>query len=399
MKLFIFTLGVFDIELDGSSLIKDASRSYKLFKLFQYFLTFRNTKILPETLIENLWPDHNSYDPQNMLRAQIYRLRQLITSSLPKDLNQKIYATINFTNGYYSLDLGEKVIVDVDEFEKLINLGDSKRIDDINSSITYYENALALYKGTYLDENSYELWLVPIKNYYSGLYTRTLFKLLDILKDQEKYHKIIEVCTKAITYQSQDENIHIYLMEAMLKLGQIKDAISHYDYITFLLNKDKDLNTSSALSEVNRKIQNQLIEKSKTSISNIKLKLEDEEDSGPLFCDFDHFRLLFNMQKRKRDIELEPSFITLITLDENLIEDKLKQWEKIMTDVLKTSLRTGDAFTFWNELQILILLENVQGDGLEIIENRIKNKLKTVSKEEYKIKIKSSSIVPLASLI
>ena len=78
MKLYISTLGVFDIELGDKSLLRDASRSYKLFKLFQYFLTFRNNKILPDTIIDNLWPDHESYDPHNMLRAQIYRLRQLM---------------------------------------------------------------------------------------------------------------------------------------------------------------------------------------------------------------------------------------------------------------------------------------------------------------------------------
>lgn len=61
MKLYISTLGVFDIELGDKSLLREASRSYKLFKLFQYFLTFRNNKILPDTIIDNLWPDHESY--------------------------------------------------------------------------------------------------------------------------------------------------------------------------------------------------------------------------------------------------------------------------------------------------------------------------------------------------
>ena len=189
-------------------------------------------------------------------------------------------------------------------------------------------------------------------------------------------------------------------MEAMLKLGQIKDAISHYEYTIFLLNKDMDPSKTSALSEINRKIQNKLIEKSKTNITNIKLKLEEESDSGPLYCDFDHFKLLFNMQKRKRNLEEEPGYITLITLNEDLIDFELKQWEKTMIDVLKGCLRTGDAFTFWNELQILILLQNVQGDGLEVIEDRIMEKLKKSAKDKnYDIKIKSSSIAPKTTLI
>ena len=400
MKLYISTLGVFDVELDGKSLLKESSRSYKLNKLFQYFLTFRNNKILSDTLIENLWPDNESFDPQNMLRAQIYRLRQMIKSSLPDGVDEKSYASIVFTNGYYCLEVGNKVTLDVDEFENLIKQGDKERTSDINSSIIYYEKALDLYKGTYLEENSYELWLVPMKNYYSSLYAKTLYKLLDILNEQENYHKVIEVCNKAITRETHDGNIHISLMEAMLKLGQIKDAISHYEYTTFLLNKEMNPNIKSSLSDINRKIQNKLIEKGKTNLSSIKLKLEEDLDQGPLFCDFDHFKILFNMQKRKRNIEEEPGCITLITLNEDLIEDELKQWEKTMTGILKKSLRTGDAFTFWNEMQILILLQNVQGDGLQIIENRITDKVRTLLMDmNYDINIKSSSIVSETALI
>ena len=395
MELYITTLGIFDVELDGSSLLKESSRSYKLNKLFQYFLTFRNNKILPDTIIENLWPESESFDPQNMLRAQIFRLRKMMKSSLPEDVDEKYYTSIVFTNGYYCLQVGDKVTIDVDEFENLIKQGDKERAIDINNSIIYYEKALDLYKGSYLEENSYEIWLVPMKNYYRNLYTKTLYKLLDILSEKEEYHKIIEVCNKAITYETHDENIHIYLMETMLKLGRIKDAVSHYEYTTFLFNTNINPNTRSALNDINKKIQNKLIEKSNTNLSNIKLKLDEELDQGPLFCDFDYFKLLFNMQKRKRNIEEEPGFITLVTLNEDLNEAELKQWENTLTQILRSSLRTGDVFTFWNKLQILILLENVQGNGLQIIEDRIKNKLITHSNDKnYDIKIKSSSIVP-----
>lgn len=398
MKLFITTLGIFDIKLGDNSLLKESSRSYRLYKLLQYFITFRNKKILAETIIENIWADHQSYDPQNMLRAQIFRLRQMIKSILPEGEDEKLYMSINFNNGYYSLDIGDRVTIDTEEFENLISLGDNKSIQDINSSVTYYEEALAIYKGIYLEENAYELWLVPIKNYYGSLYTKTLFKLLEILDYKEDYHKIIKICQNAIVFEPQNENIHIHLMESMLKLGQIKDAESHYEYTTFLLNKD----TTSALRDINRKIQNHLIEKSETNIINIKQNLQDESGQGPLLCDFDYFKFLFNIQKRKRAIGEEPTYITLITLSEDSIikRGELKCWGKTMTEILKSSLRQGDVYTFWNELQILILLQNVQGDGITTIENRIKDNLNSIAEDIiYDISIKSSSVMLETSLI
>ena len=402
MRLFISTLGVFDIKLEDTSILKESNRSYRLYKLLQYFIAFRNKKILADTIIDNIWQDHESYDPYNMLRAQIFRLRQLIKSFIPEGEDESLYMSINFNNGYYSLDTGERVLIDTEEFEKLIALGDNNSFEDINSSITYYESALNIYKGIYLEENAYELWLVPIKNYYSRLYIKTLFILLEILEDKEQYHKIIEICQNAIIYEPYDENIHIYLMEAMLKLGQVKDAISHYEYITFLLKKEIITNISPALQAMNRKIQNYLSEKGKTNIINIKRKLQEDEDIGPLQCDFDYFKFLFSIQKRKRNIKEEPDFIVLITLKENSImqQEELKDWDKTISQVLRKSLRQGDVFSFWNESQILILLQNVQGDGLTTIENRIKDNLNISSKDiVYDIKIKSSSIVSETEIV
>ena len=402
MKLFIYTLGVFDIKLEDTSLIKDSSRSYTLYKLLQYFITFKNKKILADTIIENVWPDHESYDPNNMLRAQIFRLRQLIKKSFPKDGDEKNYMSINFSNGYYSLEVGKNVRIDIDEFNHLIELGDEKFIDDIDSAVENYEKALEIYKGTYLEENGYELWLVPMKNYYKSLYLKTLFKLLKILESQQDYKKVIKICQNAIIYEPEDENIHIHLMEAMLKLGQTKDAESHYKYILFLLNKDPESGTSTALKEINRKIQNSLTKKSETNIINIKQKLEDDIETGPLSCDFSYFKFLFNLQKRKRNIEEEPTYITLITLNENseIKRGELKCWGKSMSEILKKSLRHGDAFTFWNESQILVLLLNVQDDGITLIENRIRENLKAVADDIiYDIHMKSTSIMSDTSLM
>lgn len=401
MKLYISTFGVFDIKLDDVSLLKESSRCYKLYKLLQYFITFRNKKILPDTLIDNLWADHESHNPNNMLRAQIYRLRQFVKSIIPEGEDERLYMQINFNNGYYSLDIGERVSIDTEEFEELIALADTNTNQDIDASINYYEEALDIYKGSYLEENENELWLVPIKNYYKKLYIKTLYIMLEILKEKEDHNKIIEICQKAIAYEPQEEYIHIYLMEAMLKLGQIKDALSHYKYTTFLLNEEMTVNSSLALSNINRKIQNLLSERDKADIRNIKMKLqEDDLNKDASLCDFDYFKFLFNIEKRKRSIGEENNFLTLITLTEDLSKEELKTWRKTIIKVLKTSLRWGDIFTFWNDFQILLLLQNVQVDRIGNIERRIQDNLEFVSRDiTYNITISSSLIASELAII
>ena len=138
MELYITTLGDFDIKSGDKSLLEESNRSYRIYKLLQYFLTFRNKKLLPETIIENLWKDSESFDPKNMLRAQIFRLRQMLKRILPEDEDETDYLQINFSNGYYFLEVGNKVKIDNDIFEKLISEGDSHRIENTSIALEYY---------------------------------------------------------------------------------------------------------------------------------------------------------------------------------------------------------------------------------------------------------------------
>ena len=138
MKFYISTLGEFDIKVDGQSILRDSNRMYRIYKLFEYFLTFRNKKLLPETIIDNLLSDSESEDPKNMLRTQIFRLRKIINALIPKGELPEKYMNLNFTNGYYCLEIGENTIVDIDVFENLIQ-GDKEREYDIESAIESYQ--------------------------------------------------------------------------------------------------------------------------------------------------------------------------------------------------------------------------------------------------------------------
>ncbi|MDW5299139.1 MAG: bacterial transcriptional activator domain-containing protein [Sedimentibacter sp.] len=379
MKLYINTFGEFDIKVNGQSVLKESSRTYKIYKLFEYFLTFRNKKLLPDTIIDNLLADSESDDPKNMMRTQIFRLRKIIKAFLPEDSEDEKYIKINFTNGYYCLEIGENTIIDVEEFEELIHQGDIECNSDIGSAIELYENAINLYKGLYLSDNSYEVWLVPTRNYYQRLYLKTLYKLFGLLKEKEEYEKIIPLCEKALLVEPYEEDIHINLMEAMLKLGKFKTAMNHYEYAVNLLEKEMDAKPSGKFIEILKKAQNNTFRNVDIDLSSIKMKLEDVLATGAIHCDLEYFKFLFNMQKRKSHRNNEYDYLCIINYnqrDYNYYDPEesskcLNDWAKL----LKNSLRKGDAFTFWNDRQILIMLHDVRGDGVQIIQDRIVNNL------------------------
>jgi DNA-binding SARP family transcriptional activator len=315
MKLYISTLGEFDIKLDGQSILKDSSRMYRIYKLFEFFLTFRNKKLLPETIIDNLLSDSESDDPKNMLRTQIFRLRKIINSLIPKGELPESYLNLNFTNGYYCLEIGENTIVDIDVFESLIQKGDKEREYNINSAIDNYQNAIGLYKGLYLSDNAYEVWLVPTRNYYQRLFLKTLHKFIELLKKNEENERIVALCEETLLIEPFEENIHIELMEALLKIGQNKSAMQHYEYALNMLEKELDAKPSAKFISFNNKIQNYSTRNSDLDIAAIEKNLEEESSEGAMYCSLDYFKFLFNIQKRKSLRNNEYDYLCTITIN------------------------------------------------------------------------------------
>lgn len=384
MKLYISTFGGFDVKVENQSVLKKSSRTYKLYKLFEYFITFRNRKLLPETIMDNLRSDRESSDPKNVLRTQIFRLRQIIKTFFPDELDESDYLSINFINGYYCLETGEKATLDIDEFESLINQGDLECNNNIENAITLYENALSLYKGSYLSDNAYEVWLVPARNYYQRLYLKTLYRLIDLLNKKNDNDAVIELCEKSLLLEPYEENIHIALMEAMTKLGRAKSAIEHYDYAVNLLEKEMDIKPSAKFINSLDKIQNNVSYKKDIDFSDINKKLDFGISTGAVKCNFEYFKFLFNIQKRKALRNDECDYLSIITLIG--VEDKCKAFDESselsnnLTRLLMFSLRKGDIFTFWNDNQILLMLHDVRGDGTKRVEERIRNNLKNYTK-------------------
>ena len=376
MKLYISTLGEFDIKLDGQSVLKDSSRTYKIYRLFEYFLTFRNKKLLPETIIDNLLSESESDDPKNMLRTQIFRLRKTINSIFPENKDVSKFLNLNFTNGYYCLETGENTVIDIDEFENFIKKGDKEKDYDTNSAISNYQSAINLYKGLYLSDNAYEVWLVPTRNYYQRLFIKTLYKFIELLKKNEESERIITLCEETLLIEPYEENIHIEMMEALLKIGQHKSAMHHYEYALNMLERELDAKPSAKFLNFINRIQNYSSRNGDLDIAAINKNLEYEISEGAMYCSFEYFKFLFNLQKRKSIRNNEYDYLLSITINDNNNNYKEHEIKKSLRDVLSVlekSLRKGDVFTCWNDNQILVILHDVKENGTEIIKERLTN--------------------------
>jgi two-component SAPR family response regulator len=72
--LQIISLGDFRVKFGEKVLTQEANRSYRLWELFKYLLTNKDQVVLPEVLVEKLWPEQEYADAKSAVRTMVYRL-------------------------------------------------------------------------------------------------------------------------------------------------------------------------------------------------------------------------------------------------------------------------------------------------------------------------------------
>jgi two-component SAPR family response regulator len=385
----IYTLGDFDLSINNQSFFRESSRKHKIIKLFQYLLTFRGKKLLPETIIENLEPGNEYNDPNNVLRTQIFRLRKTLMQ-FAGDLRQSgssqpYYCRIVFSRGYYILELSEHVILDVDEFDKLVNLADQARRTNPDEAIKLYKKAVDLYKGDYLSGCNCDTWVVPVRNHYNRVYLQALFSLIELSTRKRDYSQIIDTCEKALLIEPYEEALHISYLEALLEAGLVKHALSHYGYVISHVCKELGVRPSWRLQSIHRKIQSSINGNSDGEMNLrciTELLMPEDYGNGAVFCDLDHFRLLYDICHRNSSRNEIPACICLVTLIQNNLSHMPVRDQDSITESLKKalrfSLRKGDVFAMWNDTQAVALLSAVKSDGYAVIEKRIRKNFSAV---------------------
>lgn len=375
----ITTLGDFDITVDDISIMDEIGNSQRIIKLFKYFLIHKDTKLLPENIIDDLWSDEEFKNPINMLRTQISRLRKILDVD---KINVEPFFNIKYINGYYVLNLEDYCQVDFIEFEKILEKDIISIKGYIERDYLKFRDVILSYKGKLFAEMGNEYWLIPIMSRFERLYVKALSYYIDYLKENLMYTEIIEICEKAINIQPYEEIIHLNFMEALINLKQHSYALIHYEFFTRRLFNDLGVVPSKKLTELYKKIK----QKEDNPNSSIDLNKIDDEMSkefnlgGVVFCDAEHFKFLYNYEKRNKNRRVDKSIgvgIGIVTLysraHTQLSKKEIKKAMDLLGYVLFKSFRYGDVVSKWNDNQMIILLYGLRQEHIKIVVDKINN--------------------------
>ncbi|MGI6554911.1 MAG: AfsR/SARP family transcriptional regulator, partial [Bacillota bacterium] len=150
----ITTLGNFQVICNGNDLTDALSKSLKVWELFKYLLTFRDDLILPEKIIQSLWPEADYVDPKRTLRALIFRLRKALELEECSESDSLIVSS----RGCYKFETRECCTIDVVLFENLFRSACEAARYDTEKAIDLFGQAVEMYKGDYLSETHGHDW-------------------------------------------------------------------------------------------------------------------------------------------------------------------------------------------------------------------------------------------------
>lgn len=369
--LTVRTLGAFAV-LSGDDVLSSASpRAQNLWKLFKYILTNRDHPISTDRLIELLWPDGDCENPIKALYSLMYRLRSLLNSG---EAPKQDY--ILFRHNSYMWNKDAPCRIDVEDFDRYAAQAAEVGRDRI-SRIACYQKALALYQGDYLSESAMEDWVLPWANYYKRIYSSCVKALAKLLMDDCDYTAAVRVCEQAIERDPYEEILHEMLINCLINMGQLTQAMTHYNYISNLLYKELGVQPSERLQKLYKSIH-QSAQDVQYDLRTIKLSMQEDPSAshGAFLCDIEVFRQLYKLESRTMERSGQVAYVAVITVTTpaHMLPDNrtLNEAMYLLRQVTVDSLRRGDVVSQYSKSQLVLLLATITLEDCELVLGRIR---------------------------
>jgi len=221
--------------------------SLKAKTLFKFLISNKKKPVPKDVLIEILWPDCDPEAGSNNLKSAVYAIRQMFAGHKAEN---KIYSPIiAYSDGNYFIDPQLDIWVDVDEFEYYWLAGRRfEKANEIGQAIQQYQLAEELYRGDYLEDESYTEWTLLRREALKDTYLAILVKLINASFKSGDYENCIVYSQKILAKDPCHEEAYQWLIRCYSRLGQRHRAKQWCDLCIATLKKE--LNTAPSRKTV-----------------------------------------------------------------------------------------------------------------------------------------------------
>lgn len=348
-RVQIFMLGRFEIRIDGKPVFEALPQSRKALLLFQYLLLKYGETASHQELIEALWGNENSANPDMALRAITHRLRNM-TDGTPLE------GCIITTRGAYQWNTGINCEIDrciVQSLLKQIQYATGEQAAEFGSRI------LELYTGKLLPGSMGEPWVERRSVYLHNQYRTVLLDMIEACKQPGNHARIVELCERAIPIDPYDERLYVEELMALDACGRTEEA----EHLNELARSRGCLHTGASAKNLGSTYK-RVMRDQRTMADDIdhvakEIRTEDKRIAGAYLCDYQTFCSISRVQTRLYERYGLTPFLGMVTVTPPSRKADVAIMSSVMDmleDILRKNLRQSDVIARYSSTQFVLLL-------------------------------------------
>lgn len=367
--LYIHMFGDFSLQMGEHRISDRDNRSRKVWLLLAYLICRRGRTISRKELIQLLWGNESSNNPENALKTTFHRVRTLLNQLSPSAGHDLLL----WQNGGYIWNPAIPMTVDTDRFDQLCQTDRTDEAAWLSAAL----EALSLYRGDFLSELSSEAWIMPITSYYHNLYIQLILDTTPLLSAAGRHREAADLCRNALTLEPYHEPLHRILMQELLAMGDQKGAASVYGDLQQQLFTELGIQPGDETKALYRSATQSL----RPQIMPMDLILEhlQENDAvpGALRCEFDYFKILCHAEARAMMRSGKATHLALLSVsgpgNEPLSKRSLEKAMEHLGQQIGSNLRRGDTYSQCSVSQYIIMLPQANYENSCMVCQRLIN--------------------------
>lgn len=367
-KLHITMFGDFTIR--AGDCVLSSSRTGKVWLLLAYLIYHHKRRITPEELYALLWgEDEGADDPQNALKALVHRVRNTLNGLDPVAGRE----LITWRDGRYAWNSAVPFTLDVTEFDRLCAA--AEREQDAEARLALLEQALQLYKGDLLSRFSSETWILPLSAYYHNQYLRTVEATLVQMESSRYLDRAVALCRAALAVEPYSEELYKHLLRNLVDSGKHEEAVKAFEIMSERFFATFGIMPSEEVRAIYREANSRISDLSLSPDDIHQYVKELKTPPGPLCCDYDSFRLLYQANARAIVRNGDAIHIALFSVsgknDEELSRRIMNRAVDNLLEKIRQSLRGGDVASRCSVSQVIIMLPQANYENSCMVCERI----------------------------
>lgn len=382
LKLNVRMFGEFRITNEDGMLNTESIRSEMLTRLLTYMLCHRNKRLTAQELIDVLWSENESENPTGALKNLMYRLRNCL---------KKVWGDCEFIltgKGTYKWNPEIGLNVDTEKFEycckNMINA------ESVEEQLWMGKKAIELYQGVFLPKLSEEYWVISMSTYYHSMYLDIVKKLVRLMEKEKRYSEVEEICQKAFKTEPLDEEIHCFMLRALIANNKQKLALEHYKQTERYLYDVIGVRPSKEMQEIYEKLQ-QIQHDHESNIDVIQEELKEQKlPSGAFLCEYGVFRKIYILESRSGKrmgisvhlvlISLQPNF--QISKEDGSYLNVIREEMEVLKTTLLNCMRSSDVICKYSVNQFLVMLPACKYEDAKMVIERLKDQFYKMEKTD-----------------